>query len=246
MDSDFTDRRRPGILISVKNLAEARLVAQAGVDIVDIKDPEVGALGRADETTLRDIAVYLKELSQPGSLALGELGDFERDPPTIDLLNNFHWAKIGLAGSADSDWRSRIGRIWKEIGVACLPVAVCYADWRRARSPRPQTVIAFAAENGLTHVLIDTFDKSSGASPEVLGESGLEELIEQARTRGLSTVLAGSLGLAHTGLIRQLAPDLVGVRGAVCSGNRRGAIDPGRLHEFVAGMKNASAFNPAS
>ena len=36
------------LLISVKNLAETAFVLEVGVDIIDLKDPSVGALGALD------------------------------------------------------------------------------------------------------------------------------------------------------------------------------------------------------
>ena len=43
------------LLISARSAAEAKIVASAGVDIVDIKEPLNGALGLASPDTLKEV-----------------------------------------------------------------------------------------------------------------------------------------------------------------------------------------------
>ena len=42
------------------------------------------------------------------------------------------------------------------------PVAVAYADWRLAESPRAEALLPIAAAAGASYLLVDTFDKTSG------------------------------------------------------------------------------------
>ncbi|ODA28579.1 hypothetical protein A6X21_12855 [Planctopirus hydrillae] len=108
-------QRRNQLLVSVRNAAEARLVVNTGVAVLDVKDPARGALGRADESVCREIlAVVGKPRVEPAyaetssgratrvdsgvvmSLALGELLEVEpcAIPEGVDVL------KVGLAHCA--------------------------------------------------------------------------------------------------------------------------------------------------
>ena len=43
------------LLISIKNAQEAKLALASGVDIIDLKDPNIGALGALDLATTKVI-----------------------------------------------------------------------------------------------------------------------------------------------------------------------------------------------
>ncbi|MEX0885938.1 MAG: (5-formylfuran-3-yl)methyl phosphate synthase, partial [Phycisphaeraceae bacterium] len=46
---------RPGLLVSVRNVAEARAAMAGGADVIDIKEPAAGALGAASPTTIQQV-----------------------------------------------------------------------------------------------------------------------------------------------------------------------------------------------
>ena len=54
----MSDARRtpPKLLVSVRTIEEARAALAGGADIIDIKEPTRGSLGRADEAVLTSIA----------------------------------------------------------------------------------------------------------------------------------------------------------------------------------------------
>src|SRR5262245_1743855 len=45
-----------GLLVSVRSVAEAMVALGAGVDLLDVKEPSRGALGRADWHVIADVA----------------------------------------------------------------------------------------------------------------------------------------------------------------------------------------------
>ncbi len=61
-----------GMLASVATMAEARLALQAGVAILDLKQPADGALGALDTATIRKI-VQLVDNRIPVSATIGDL-----------------------------------------------------------------------------------------------------------------------------------------------------------------------------
>lgn len=220
------------LLISVRSVDEAQLALGAGVDLIDIKEPNHGSLGAAPAETIQRIA-QLVAGRVPVSAALGELVDYR--PILQRELTGIAYVKLGLAGCENRlDWRER----WKS-ATSAMPewlthVAVSYADYQSSRSPEPESVIDVAATLGCGAVLVDTFEKSAGDLFEHLGPKQVAILADRVRAAGMFFVLAG--GLQGSNLVRaiDLHPDFVALRGAVCRGGRDGLLDAERLQSVVA------------
>lgn len=231
MDANSVCRAQPGLLVSVRNLAEAELVESCGVDILDIKEPGQGALGRADLEVIRAVTERLRG-RVPLSAALGEIADCENWLAGNRLPDGLDLAKCGLSDCVHTDWAARVATVWERIRFHCQPVAVAYADWERCAAPAPEAILELAIRHHLKFLLVDTFDKQGPDSIELLSVSKLVQLKKRAAAGGVRLVLAGGLGT------RQLAPavncevDLIGVRGAVCAGGRESEISAERLAEF--------------
>lgn len=67
------------LLVSVRSAAEAEAALAGGADLIDIKEPTRGSLGRADDRVIADI---LRQVAgrRPVSAALGELWDARHSP----------------------------------------------------------------------------------------------------------------------------------------------------------------------
>src|SRR5947207_1220934 len=98
---------RPQLLVSVRNLEEARSALAGGCDVLDIKAPERGSLGMADVQeiagilggTREDRCADCREL--PVSAALGEALDW-RDVVPPALPAGLMYLKLGTAGLGTS------------------------------------------------------------------------------------------------------------------------------------------------
>ncbi len=213
-----------GLLVSVRDATEAEAALSGGVDLIDIKEPRAGSLGAAELETWREIRDVVAE-ARPVSVALGEL----LDDVVFDLAQQavgMRFAKIGLSGCTHhSDWCER----WRR-AMTCLPdgvasAAVIYADHLIASSPLPEVILHQAIEFECAAILFDTFSKANGNLFDHVGEQELRQLCREAKQSGLKVVLAGSLrgDLILRGL--ELEPDYIAVRGAVCRGDRRAAVD---------------------
>src|SRR5687768_4952572 len=62
----------PKFLLSVRSTHETNLALEAGVDLIDIKEPSAGALGAASTVVISEI-VRLVDRRCPTSVACGEL-----------------------------------------------------------------------------------------------------------------------------------------------------------------------------
>lgn len=221
-----------GLLVSVRDLAEARLALSAGVDLLDVKEPRAGSLGAASCEVIHDV-VRLVNGRVPTSAALGELADF--DPELARCLpDDLTYAKLGLSRCRDcADWKVRWEGAIAQLPAKIRPVAVCYADHDTAASPAAEEIIDVAQRLGCGAVLVDTFSKQSGGLLDRWPLEQLAEFVCTVKNRGMMAVVAGSLSCESIARVLRLGPDYVAVRGAVCAGGREGAIDGQRLRELV-------------
>lgn len=226
---------RVGLLASVANLAEVIPALTLGADIIDLKDPKRGALG-AWPRALLPAAVAAVAGRVPVSATVGDL---PMEPGT--LLNatlttaaaGVDYVKVGLFGGRGQDACITALAAAAEAGVRL--VAVLMVDRRPELS-----VLPLLARMGFTGVMLDTADKGAGGLRRHLSPRELAAFVEAARTLGLVTGLAGSLKVDDVAPLAAFRPTYLGFRGALCGGQRTGALDPTAFAEIRAAL-DASA-----
>lgn len=233
------------LLVSVRNATEAIEAAQAGADIVDVKEPNAGPLGFAGMQSVSQVRQAVGHLV-PVSAALGECVDWLLPDSLIpdeltSTLQGLQFVKLGLAellspviaqGAVENS-RNRWMESWSTVRDRLLPggkgtglpqwVAVAYADHERAAAPAVQDVLDVAIQAGCTTLLIDTFCKDGSGTLNWLTQKDLLELRIQTRRHRLRLALAGQLAAVDLPVIRAIQPDIFAVRGAVCEGSDRTA-----------------------
>ena len=246
-----------GLLVSVRDAAEATEALAGGAAIIDVKEPRHGSLGPADPEAIAAVA-RLVGIQQPWTMACGELGrapehrpcaveDMRPEPVVAAICSHLHRVrsllgadavlpaavKIGLAGAAGTDWQRRLRAAFESLPFDGERVAVAYADWQRAGAPSPPEVIAAACGLGCSTLLIDTFDKSAGGLFACC-EAGMPAAwVTAARGAGLQVALAGRISLAEIPAARALRPNVVALRTAVCFNGRAGAVQAGLVRRAV-------------
>ena len=207
------------LLVSVRNLEEARIALAAGVDLLDVKEPHHGPLGAAAPDMIAAIAQFANG-RMPTSAALGELIDFDCQADAAPLAVDY--AKLGLAGCNDlANWPAQWRAAWQSLPPSCGRIAVAYADYRQARARRRWKYSSKPSLAGCAGLLVDTFDKRAGSVFAHCSDSALRQWCTTAQQAGLLFVLAGGLRGDEIDRACELAPDYVGVRGAVCRGDRQ-------------------------
>lgn len=227
-----------GLLVSVKDAREAKVALDAGVDLIDMKDPSQ-PLGRCEPNVWHAVR-QVTEGQRPLSAALGELlVDFPCPPVPPGTID---FAKVGLAGAADeSDWKQMWSAAMRRLPAGVAHVGVAYVDHERAKSPPVDHVLAAAAGFGCRALLLDTFDKQHGSLFDHLSTQEIGSIILEARQRSLLTVLGGSLRQATLSQAIRLGPDYVAVRGAVCAGTRDETLSALHLAEVVQQVADMNA-----
>jgi uncharacterized protein (UPF0264 family) len=224
-----------GLLVSVRDVAEAQAALRGGAALIDVKEPLHGSLGASSPEVWRQVRDAIPP-HVPCSAALGELTDVtdEQVAHWRFSLAGYQFAKLGLAGCGEIiEWQKRRQALLHELPPETRSVAVVYADWQSAGAPSPDKVLSAAIESSCSALLIDTFDKSRGSISTYFSTQELKHFLSAARFANLTTVLAGSLTPALAGELLPLEPDFLAVRGAVCRGGRTGTVDESLVGDLV-------------
>ena len=205
-----------GMLASVTSIREAQLVYKNGVDIIDLKNPEQGALGALDTSLVADIV----ESISGTILTSATVGDIEpNDPALYELI-------VGMA-STGVDY-VKVGLFDDQINECFLTVL------NRAAKQNIKIIVVLFAENftslsaledlmrsDISGVMLDTKNKVEKNLLSLLDSQELDEFVRAAKSHGLVTGLAGSLRYEDIVSLMGIEPDYLGFRGALCSKNDR-------------------------
>lgn len=209
------------LLVSVRSAEEATAALEGGADVIDVKEPSRGSLGRADDSTILAVLQCVAD-RRPVSAALGELIGIAPNSPREPGLSALRYVKWGLAGCGSFPlWDRLFDAAARPLPRGCRPVAAAYADWRRAQAPRPENVCAMACDRRCGAYLLDTWRKDGKTLLDFLSVKSIDELACRCAHAGVPIALAGSLGLAEIEQLLPLVPDWFAVRGAVCHGGKR-------------------------
>jgi uncharacterized protein (UPF0264 family) len=225
------------ILVSVRSVDEARIAARGGADFIDLKEPGRGALGGLPLPAIRAIVAALHDepVALPVSATIGDLPMTALDAigERVDAVGRcgVDYVKVGIEREPDAPevlaWLARCG--WPVV-----PVFI-------ADRGLDDTLVAQALALGFPGVMADTADKRAGSLFDAVPTPALERFVAHARAAGTMVGLAGALRTAQADALIALAPDFAGFRSAVCTGERSGALDAGRLAGLLAAMRLAQA-----
>lgn len=238
----------PRLLISVRDAAEARIAVAAGADLVDLKEPDAGALGAVDVRVAGRVVALIGGC-RPTSATVGDL------PAVSSILagaarcmasTGVDYVKIGFRPSSGDDLFEVIRELAPVAREVAL-IAVFFADALPETDP-----IAAASAARFAGVMLDTAHKRGGRLLDHLDLARLRAFVAAARSKRLICGLAGSLRRADIAPLAELRPDYLGFRGAACVGHRRGAsLDAGRvgllretLDESIRGLASSRGAMP--
>lgn len=203
------------MLASVKNIEEALMVLGAGVDIIDLKEPEHGALGALDTHVVEDIVKAIDKRC----LVSATIGDLPMQPDVIFFATKVmagtgvDYIKIGFF--PDGDWGGTISKLSVLTDQHNL-IAVLFAD------AKPDlTVVQALKAAGFKGVMLDTMDKSKGHLTKMLDGKTIAAFVKKARALSLLTGLAGSLRESDIPGLLAYRPHYLGFRGALCHAGQR-------------------------
>jgi (5-formylfuran-3-yl)methyl phosphate synthase len=226
-------------LVSVRNAREARLALDGGADIIDVKEPREGALGAVELTETAAI-MRLVAGRRPVSATIGDCSPDEAAERVLrTAITGVDYVKVGLFGDPSAPAMDALERCASD-GIRII--AVMFAD----RAP-DWSAIEPLAGCGFRGVMLDTADKAGGGLRRYLSLGGLAAFLAEARRHGLLAGLAGSLREEDARALLPLRPDVMGFRGALCGGGRRGEmLDAGRMAAMRALIPQGPGSNDAT
>ncbi len=229
------------LLVSPMNVEEARAALAGGADIIDVKNPKEGSLGANFPWAIRAVADVARGIAPVSAT----IGDLPFKPGTASLaalgaaVSGAEYVKAGLLGAKDQaqavEMLEGIVRAVKDYDPKKKVVASGYSDFLRAGCLSPLLLPQAAASAGADLVMVDTAVKDGRPTFDFMSEAELEQFISRGHSEGLEVALAGSIGFAHLDLLKRLQPEIIGVRGIVCGGDRSSSVQA----ELVAEVKKA-------
>lgn len=217
------------LLVSVANDADAAQAIAGGADWIDAKDPAAGPLGRVTLSQLRRIC----RAAGPQRAVSAALGDLD-DPIEIERLSTEYsqpgpsLLKIGLGHVATASAVTRlaataVNAVERRTSSPTAIVAVAYAD-EGTWAGEPNLFVASAAAGGASGVLLDTARKDGPGLCALLPLALIRDWVSAAHEAGLSMAVAGRLTADDLPRLASCGADVAGVRGAACTGGRRGPV----------------------
>ncbi len=224
------------ILASIKNLSEAKILINTDIDIIDLKDPSKGALGRLDKDDIEIIVNFVNKKKITSST----VGDLPNDEKLISKNvkeiseTNVDFIKIGVY---ENDYIKTLSNI-----KSCKKlIAVFFAD----KFLPTIEEIRILKKSGFRGIMIDTSNKNSGNLFNHVTYSDVNNFLSIAKNMDLLTGIAGSINMSHINEIIQLNPNYMGFRGALCENtsvrsSKISAVNVNNIINLVNKFKNIS------
>ena len=234
------------LLISPINTDEALESIEGGADIVDVKNPKEGSLGANFPWVIRNI----RNITPEGMHVSATLGDVPYKPGTVSLaaagavVSGADYIKVGLYGTKNYDEAlevmENVVKSVREFDKNALVVASGYADAHRVGAVDPMEIPKVAAEAGADLAMVDTAVKDGKTLFDFMDIDKLQEFNNMIHDHGLKSALAGSIKKNQLKLLYDVGCDVVGIRGAACTGGDRnkGSIHRSAVSELKGMIEN--------
>ncbi|MGB3457894.1 MAG: (5-formylfuran-3-yl)methyl phosphate synthase [Halobacteriota archaeon] len=235
------------LLVSPKDVEEAKAVIRGSADIVDVKNPKEGSLGANFPWVISAIRGLIEEEKGKGVELSAAIGDFDYKPGTASLAAlgaasvGADYIKVGLYGVKTKheaiDLLSGVVKAVKGYDADKKVVAAFYSDYTRIDSVSPFEIAEIGKEVDIDVAMVDTGVKDGRSTLEFLSEEELKTFFSDSKALGLETAIAGSLTFDDIPTIKRINADILGVRGMVCGGNRNDSVRA----ELVSKLRQAVA-----
>jgi len=216
------------LLVSIKSLAEAEKIKSANFDILDIKNPDEGSLGANYPGVIKSIREEYSEFpvsaaggDLPGQSGIASQVSFALASLKVDYI------KLGLYGFKSIE--SAVLMLEEAIKAVKLSgnqiklIAAAYADYQENNTINPLFLNEIAFKTNIDGIMIDTLNKSGKNLFSFLKVDDLKSFVKQAKKAEVFSALAGSLKSEDLPILREINPNIIGFRGAVCENKDRTA-----------------------
>ncbi|KAF5409979.1 MAG: (5-formylfuran-3-yl)methyl phosphate synthase [Candidatus Methanocomedens sp.] len=230
------------LLVSPINTEEAKAAANGGADIIDVKNPKEGSLGANFPWVIRSV----REAVNPILPISATIGDMNYKPGTASLaalgaaVAGAEYIKVGLfdiqTREQALDVAENVVRSVKDYDPTKKVVISGYADYKRINSIPVSELPSVCAECGADVVMMDTGIKDGRSAFEFMTNEELSSFVNSARDLGLLSAIAGTIKFEDMDNLNQIDPDIIGIRGCVCGGDRSTSIQQSLVEELKSLM----------
>ncbi|MDD3857682.1 MAG: (5-formylfuran-3-yl)methyl phosphate synthase [Methanoculleus sp.] len=210
------------LLVSPSSIEEAR--SSLSADIIDVKKPSEGSLGANFPWIIQEIKKIAGR--KPVSAAIGD-NEYKPGTAALSAYGAAHagadYIKVGLMFDGEDRAREVIEAVTTAVKrdfPERYVVIAAYADSARMGTIPPFAISSLVADAGADVAMIDTGIKDGKSLFEFMDEEALTRFTAQNREFGLQTALAGSLKFEDLDALKRIDPEIIGVRGMVCGGDR--------------------------
>jgi len=230
------------LLVSPRDVEEAKAVIRGNADIIDVKNPKEGSLGANFPWIIKSIKELVEKEKGEGVKLSAAIGDFDYKPGTASLAAlgaasaGAEYIKVGLfkikTRQEAIDLLTGVVKAVKSFDPTKEVVAAFYSDYKRINSLSPFEIMEIGEEVDIDVAMVDTGIKDGRSTLEFLSAEELKTFVSESKALGLETALAGSLTFEDLPAIKEINPDIIGVRGMVCGGNREDRVRPELVREL--------------
>jgi len=207
-----------GMLASVNSVEEALQALSANVDIVDLKQPALGALGALETDLVKNIVDAIGGRCPVSAT----VGDLPMQPEIVYQAvkamaeTGVDYIKIGFFPGGD--WQGTLEKLAALTQQNLALIAVLFAD------TQPDFAVIDSLKNvGFKGVMLDTMNKKNGSLTQVMTKIDIAQFVRLAKDRSMLCGLAGSLRLDDIAELMPYQPNYLGFRGALCLDHNRTA-----------------------
>ncbi len=235
------------LLVSPKDMEEAKAVIRGNADIVDVKNPKEGSLGANFPWIIKAIKELVEKEKGDGVKISAAIGNFDYKPGTASLAAlgaasaGAEYIKVGLfkikTRQEAIDLLTGVVKAVKDFAPTKKVVSAFYSDYKRINSISPFEIAEIGKEVDIDVAMVDTGIKDGRTTLEFLSEEELKTFVSESKALGLETAIAGSLKFDDIPAIKAIKADIIGVRGMVCGGNREDRV----REELVSELKRMVA-----
>lgn len=209
------------LLISVTSIEEARIAIEHGADIIDLKEPSVGALGALPIDQIKLIVSFVNDKKGASKkITSATIGDLPMQPQLLhqQALNlsatGVDIIKIGFFESPD--YQGCLDALATLTQAGTKLMAVLFAE-----NSYPEHLIESIKAAGFMGVMLDTAKKNGLTLLDYYSVAQRMAFAQKVLGCHLQFGLAGSLKLEHLPMVKLLNPTYIGFRGGVCDNHQR-------------------------
>jgi hypothetical protein len=219
------------VLVSPMSFEEALECLRGGADIIDVKNPREGSLGANFPWVIKEIGDAVKREGKELSATTGDL-DFKPGTASLAALGaavaGADYIKVGLFGVRNVEEAYQVLKVVtksvKDYDSDKKVVGAAYADFSRINAISPFELPEAGRKADVDGIMIDTAIKDGLTLFDHLSVEELSRFVEMAREGGMFCALAGSIDWEHIPPLKEISPDIIGVRTIVCESGRQSRI----------------------